>query len=145
MKTTKGWPKALALINSSQGDVLYGGADALDQTANQFSPAPRQQQSANLHFRYVWKYIDLYTIFHNSYFRPPPIQSHQTHSNLNFANTFGNNFQHSTYNNPPPTYNNPNNFNNNPNNFNNNNNLPQNGNPDVITINNQGFNNGISL
>jgi len=107
-----------------KGDVLYGGADALDQTANQFSPAPRQQQSANLHFR------------------PPPIQSHQTHSNLNFANTFGNNFQHSTYNNPPPTYNNPNNFNNNPNNFNNNNNLPQNGNPDVITINNQGFNNG---
>lgn len=113
-----------------KGDLFYGGADTLDQTANQFSPAPRQQQSAQFHLR------------------PPPIQSHQTHQNLNFANTFGNNFQHSSYNNPPPSYNNQNNYNNNnQNNFNNNNqnNNPSfnPSNPDVISINNQGgFNNG---
>jgi len=101
-----------------KGDVFYGGADALDQTANQFSPAPRQQPtSAQLNFR------------------PPPIQSHQTHSNLNFANTFGNNFQHSSYSNPPPpSYNNNNNNNNNP--------VFNPSSPDVISINNQGFGSG---
>ena len=77
-------------IKLSQGDVFYGGADALDQTANQFSPAPRQQPAAQLNFRYNSSYYTLSICWliiilgHHPYkvIKPIPTSTLQTHSEI---------------------------------------------------------------